>query len=90
MVQVSGSDDEPPAAGSNADSHMSGGYVGRDAVSRHSGLVAPPSEHLPEPDNVADFAAFSDSGRHVLKGRKMEIECEIWKVCLEVGEFLRG
>lgn len=92
VVQVSGPDDEAPAAGSDTDSHMSGGYVGRDAISGHSSLVAPPSEHLSEPDNVPDFAAFSESGRHFWNGRKIEddVEGEIWMMCLEVGEFLES
>lgn len=64
VVQVGRPDDEPPAAGSDADGYVAGGDVGGDAVGGHTGLVAPPSEHLAEPDNVPDFAAFSESGRH--------------------------
>ena len=64
VVQVSGPDDEPPRACSDAYSHVSGGYVGRDAIGWHSSFVAPPAEHLTKPDNVTDFAAFSESGRH--------------------------
>ncbi|KAK8707909.1 hypothetical protein V6N13_058960 [Hibiscus sabdariffa] len=65
MVQVRRAHNESTATRSHADSNVSRRYIGRDTAGRHASLVPPPPQHLSEPHNVADFAAFSKSGRHV-------------------------
>ena len=67
MVQVRRAHDEPGAVDAHADRHVSRGHIGRRssstrAVRGHAGLVAPAPQHLAEPNNVANFAAF---GRHL-------------------------
>ncbi|KAL4295839.1 hypothetical protein GQ457_12G030840 [Hibiscus cannabinus] len=67
MVQVRRAHNESTATRPHAHSNVSRRYIGRDAAGRHASLVPPPPQHLSEPHNVADFAAFSKSGRHFFR-----------------------
>ncbi|KAL4283538.1 hypothetical protein GQ457_16G013260 [Hibiscus cannabinus] len=67
MVQVCCAHYVSPATRPHADSHVSRRDIGRDPAGRHASLVPPPTQHLTKPHNVADFAAFSKSGRHFFR-----------------------
>ncbi|KAL4273310.1 hypothetical protein GQ457_13G008260 [Hibiscus cannabinus] len=59
MVQVRQPHHKSPATRTHIDRHVSRRHICRDAAGRDSGLVPPPPQHLANPHNVADFAAFS-------------------------------
>jgi hypothetical protein len=59
VVQVRRANDEPLAAGAHADRNVSGGNIGRRARGGDAGLLAPPLDHLSNPDNAAYVIGFS-------------------------------
>lgn len=80
VVQVRRPHHEPPAPLPHAHYHVTRRHVGRDAGPPFGGggcrgrprLAPPPPQHLPQPHDVADLAAFPDSGRHFLPRKVIE------------------
>lgn len=82
VVQIRGADHESPRIGAHADRYVARGHVCRNPALRGpsrgvdlgccGGLGPPAAEHLAEPDDVLDLAAFSDAGRH-------------WRGCREIS-----
>eukprot|EP00268_Persea_americana_P051792 TRINITY_DN5745_c0_g1_i1.p1 TRINITY_DN5745_c0_g1~~TRINITY_DN5745_c0_g1_i1.p1 ORF type:complete len:188 (-),score=5.64 TRINITY_DN5745_c0_g1_i1:9-572(-) len=89
VVQIRGADHESPRIGAHADRYVARGHVGRNPsrwgpsrgvdLGCYGGLGPPAAEHLAEPDNVLDLAAFSDAGRHCRGCREIS-RCEEYEL----------
>lgn len=62
MVKVRCAHDEPLTTGAHADGHVSGWHVRRSMCGPDASVLAPPLEHLADPDNAADAVGFSHPG----------------------------